>query len=143
MEYIIPRKLIDGNINLGSVYLELLNVLSWKNNRNSIKHLTNLILQEQINSITTGLILPKQLQIQFFKFYFKDWLFLKISTKLHTENLQFHDLMFLRKFDACFDPPNLCRFLSEYSIPERLFWVNKTYFLISPECLHILFNKWK
>ena len=127
MEYIIPRKLIDWNINLGSVYLELLNVLSWKNNRNCIKHLRNQIFQKQINSITTGLILQKQLQIQFFKFYFKDWLFLKISAKRHIENLQFHDLMFLRKFDACFDPLNSCRFLSEYFIPERLFWVNKTF----------------
>ena len=32
MEYIISRKLIGWNINFGSVYLELLNVLSWKNN---------------------------------------------------------------------------------------------------------------
>ena len=46
--------------------------------------------------------------------------------------------MLLRKFDACFDPPSLCRFLSEYLILERLFWVNKTYFLIIPGCLYIL-----
>ena len=30
MEYIIPRKLIGWNINFVSVYLEFLNVLSWK-----------------------------------------------------------------------------------------------------------------
>ena len=30
MENIIPRKLIGWNINFVSVYLELLNVLSWK-----------------------------------------------------------------------------------------------------------------
>ena len=56
-----------------------------------------------------------------YKFYSKDWLFLKISTKFHVESLQFHDLMLLRKFDACFDPPSLCRFLSEHFVPERLF----------------------
>ena len=72
--------------------------------------LRNLIFQEHINSITTGIILPKQLQIHFFKFYSKDWLFIKISTNLHIESLQFHDLTLLRKFDACFNPPNLCRF---------------------------------
>ena len=76
----------------------------------------NQIFQGHISSIITGIILPKQLQIQFFKFYSKDWLFLKISTKLQIESLQFLDLMLLRKFDACFDPPNLCRFLSEYFI---------------------------
>ena len=74
-----------------------------------------------MNSITTGIILPKQLQIQFFKFYSKDWHFLKISTKLQIESLQFHDLMLLRKIDVCFGPPDLLRFLSEYFIPERLF----------------------
>ena len=46
----------------------------------------------------------------FFKFCSKDWLFLKISTKLQIESLQFHDLMLLRKFDVCFGPPNLFRF---------------------------------
>ena len=129
MEYIIPRKFIGWNINLGSVYLELLNVLSWKNNRKNIKHsLRNEIFQQHINSITTGIILPKQLQIRFLKFYSKNCISLKISTKLHIESLQFHNVMLLRKFDACFHHPNLCRFLSEYFKPERLFWVNKTYF---------------
>ena len=75
------------------------------------------ILQEHINSITTGIILPKQLEIQFFRFYSKCWFFLKVSTKLQIESLQF----LRRKFDACFDPPNLCRFLSKYFIPEKLF----------------------
>ena len=135
MEYIIPRKLIGWNINFGTVYLELLNVHSWKHNWKNIKHsLRNQIFQEHMNSITTGIILPKQLQIHFFKFYSKDWLFLKISTKLHIESLQYHGIMLLRKFDACFEPPNLGRFLLEYFIPERLFWVNKTH-----SC--ILFNK--
>ena len=129
MEYIIPRKFIGWNINLGSVYLELLNVLSWKNNRKNIKHsLRNEIFQQHINSITTGIILPKQLQIRFLKFYSKNCISLKISTKLHIESLQFHNVMLLRKFDACFDHHNLCRFLSEYFKPETLFWVNKTYF---------------
>ena len=113
-----------------------------KNNWKNIKHsLRNQIFQEHINSITTGIIPPKQLQIQFFKFYSKDWLFLKISTKLQIESLQFHDLMLLRKFDACFDTPNLCRFLSEYFIPGRLSWAKKTCFLISPGYLQVLFNK--
>ena len=67
-------------------------------------------MQEHINSIITGIILPKQLQIQFLKFCSKDWLFVKISTKLQIESLQFHDLMLLRKFDVCFGPPNLFRF---------------------------------
>ena len=134
MEYFIPRKLIGWNINFGTVYLELLNVHSWKNNWKNIKHsLRNQIFQEHMNSITTGIILPKQLQIHFFRFYSKDWFFLKISTKLHTESLQY-GIMLLRKFDACFEPPNLCRFLSEYFIPERLFWGNKTH-------SYILFNK--
>ena len=60
-----------------------------------------------INSVTTGIIIPKQLRIQFLKFHSKDWLFLKICTKLHIESLQFHDLMLLRKIDACYVPPNL------------------------------------
>ena len=142
MEYNILKKLLGWNINFCSVYLELLNVLFRKNNWKNIKHsLTNQIFLIHINSITTGIILPKQLQIQFFKFYSKDWLFLKISTKIHIESLQFLDLMLLRRFDACFDPPNLCRFLSEYFIPERLFWVKETYFLISPGYLYIPFNK--
>ena len=142
MEYIIPRKLIGWNINFGSVYLELLNVRSWKNNWKNIKYsLRNQIFQKHINSITTEIILPKQLQIQFFKFYSKDWLCLKISTKLHIESLQFHYLMHLRKFAACFCSLNLCRFLSEYFFPARLFWVNKTYFLTSPGYLYIIFNK--
>ena len=95
-----------------------------------------------MNSITTGIILPKQLQIHFFRFYSKDWFFLKISTKLHTESLQY-GIMLLRKFDACFEPPNLCRFLSEYFIPERLFEETKLtriYFLISKSNLIILDN---
>ena len=118
MEYIIPRKLFGSNINFGSVYLELLNVLSCKSNWKNIKHsLRNQIFQEHKNSITTGIILLKQLQIQFFILYSKGCLFLKISTKLQIESLQFHDLMLLRKFDARFDPPNLCRFLSKYFIP--------------------------
>ena len=108
---------------------------NWKNIKHSLR---NQIFQEYINSITTGIILPIQLQILFLKFYSKDWLFLKISTKLHIESLQFPDLMLLRKFDACFDPPNFWRFLSEYFIPERFFWVSKTYFLISPRYLYIL-----
>ena len=45
--------------------------------------------------------------------------------------------MLLRKFDACFDPPNFWTFLSEYFIPGRFFWVNKTYFFISPGYLYI------
>ena len=57
----------------------------------------------------------------FLKFCCKDWPFLKISIKLQIESLQFHDLMLLRRFDACFDSPNLCRFLLEYFIPVRLF----------------------
>ena len=69
-----------------------------------IKHsLSSQIFQEHINSIITGIILPKHLQIQFFKFYSKDWLFFKISDKLQIASSQFHDLMLLRKFDACFD----------------------------------------
>ena len=113
-----------------------------KNNWKNIKHsLRNQIFQEHKNSTVTGIILPKQLQNQFFKFHSKNWLFLKISTKLQIDSLQFHDLMLLRKFDACFDPPNLCRFLSEYFIPRRLFWVMKIYFLISPGYLCILFNR--
>ena len=140
MEYIIPRNFIGWNINFDSVYLELLNVLLWKNNWKNIKHsLRNQIFHEHSNSIRTGTILPKQLQIQFFKFCSKDWLFLKVSTKLRTESLQFLDLMLLRKLDACFDPSNLCRFLSEHFIQERPFWVNETYFLISPGYLYILF----
>ena len=92
MEYIISRKLIGLNINFSSVYLELLNVLSWKNNRKNIKYsLRNQIFQEHINSITTGIILTKHLQIQFIKFYSTDWLFLKISTKLHKESFHVHD----------------------------------------------------
>ena len=59
-----------------------------------IKHsLSSQIFQEHINSIITGIILPKQLQIQFFKFYSKDWLFFKISDKLQIDSSQFHDLM--------------------------------------------------
>ena len=50
-----------------------------KNIKYSLK---NLIFQEHINSIITGIILLKQLQIKFLKFYSKDWLFLKLSTKL-------------------------------------------------------------
>ena len=73
------------------------------------------------DSITTGMILSKELQIQFLKFCSKEWLFVKISTKLQIGSLQFHDLMLLRKCDACFDPPNLFNFFSEYFIPERLF----------------------
>ena len=55
----------------------------------------------------------------FFKFCSKDWLFLKISTKLQIESLQFHDLMLLRRFDACFDSPNLCRFYSSEALLSK------------------------
>ena len=107
MEYTIPRKLIDWNIKFGLVYLEFL-----KNNSKNIRNsLTNQIFQEHINSVTTGIILPKQLQGQLFKVYSKGCCFLKISTKLQIESLQFQDLMILRKFNACFDPSNFCRFL--------------------------------
>ena len=59
MEYIIPRKLIGWNINFGSIYLELLNALSWKDNWRNIKYsLMNQIFLEHINSISTGIILP-------------------------------------------------------------------------------------
>ena len=81
-----------------------------------------------MNSIIAGIILPKQLQIQIFKFYSKDWLFLKISTELQIENLQFHDLMLLRKFDVCFDPPNLYRFLSEYFYLREAFLSKEKFF---------------
>ena len=144
MEYIIPKKLIGWNINIASVYLEFLNVLSWKTWK-TIEKISNILLgirySKNINSIKSGIILPKQLQVQFLKFYPKDWFFLKISTKLQIEGLQFHDLMLLRKFDACFETPNLCRFLSEYFIPGRLSWAKKTCFLISPGSLQVLFNK--
>ena len=30
MEYVIPRKLIGLNVNFGSVYVQFLNVFSWK-----------------------------------------------------------------------------------------------------------------
>ena len=142
MEFIITRKFIDRNITFGSVHLEFFKCTFLKNKWQNIKHsFRNQIFQEHINSIITGIILPKQLQIQFLKFYSKDWFSLRISTKLQIESLQFHDLMLLRKLNAFFDPPNLCRFLSEYFIPERFFWVKKTYFLISPGYLYILFNK--
>ena len=142
MEYLVPRKLIGCNMNFGSAYLDFLNVLPWKAIEKNIKHsFRNQILQEHINSIITGIILPKQLQIQFLKFCFKESLFVKISTKRQIESLQFHDLMLLRKFDVWFGPPNLFRFFSEYFIPERLFSVGKTYFLISPGYLYVLLNK--
>ena len=65
MKYIIPRKLIGWNIIFGSVYLEFSNVLSWK----TIEKISNnQRFQEHINFIITGIILPKQHQIQFFKF---------------------------------------------------------------------------
>ena len=89
-----------------------------KNVKQSLK---NQIFQEEIYSIITGIILQKQLQIHFFQFYSKGWLFFKFSTNLKIERLQFHDLMLLRKFYACFELPNLSRFLLEYFIPERLF----------------------
>ena len=41
MEYIIPRKLIGWNINFGSVYLEFLNLLSWK----TIGKISNILLE--------------------------------------------------------------------------------------------------
>ena len=59
--------------------------------------------------------------IQFLKFYFKDWLFLEVFTKLQIDSSQLHDLMLLRKLDACFEPPHFCRSMSEYFFPERLF----------------------
>ena len=129
MEFIITRKFIDRNITFGSVHLEFFKCTFLKNKWQNIKHsFRNQIFQEHINSIITGIILPKQLQIKFFKIYSKDWLVLKISTKLQIESLEFHDLMLLRKFGACFNPPNLCRFLLEYFISGRLFWIKKTTF---------------
>ena len=111
-----------------------------KNNWKNIKHsLRNQIFQEHINSSRTGIILPKQLQIEFLKYYSKYCLFLKIATKLQIESLQFHDLLLLRKFDACFNPPNLCKPLLEYFIPEGQVWVKNTYFLTGSGYLHILF----
>ena len=59
--------------------------------------------------------------IQFLKFYFKDWLFLEVFTKLQIDSSQLHDLMLLRKLDACFDLPHFGRSLSEHIFPERLF----------------------
>ena len=88
MEHIIPKKLICWNINIASGYLEFLNVLSWKTWK-TIGKISNILLgirySRNINSIISGIILPKQLQIQFLKFCPKDWLFLKISTKLQIE----------------------------------------------------------
>ena len=76
MEYIIPRKLIGLNINFSSVYLEFLNVLSWKTiEKISIRYSGNK------KTIITGIIFPKELQIQFLKFYSRDWLFLKFSNE--------------------------------------------------------------
>ena len=40
MDYIIPRKLISWNINFDSVYLEFLNLLSWK----AIEKISNILL---------------------------------------------------------------------------------------------------
>ena len=137
MEYIIPRKLSGLNINFSWVYLELLNVLSCKNNRKNIKYsLRNQIFQEHINSITTGIILTKQLQIQFIKFIPQTGSFLRFLLNF-TKRAYIFMIFMIRKFDACFDPPNLCRSVSEYFIKERLFWVSKT----SPGHLYTRFHK--
>ena len=129
IEYIIPKKLIGWNMNFGFSLFRVFKCTFLKNNWKKIKDsLRYQIFQEHMNSIKAGIILPKQLQIQIFKFYSKDWLFLKISTELQIQNLQFHDLMLLRKFDVCFDPPNLCRFLSEYFYLREAFLSKEKFF---------------
>ena len=93
MEYIIPRKLIGWNIKLWFSLFRVKTCTFLRNNWENIKHsLSKQIFQEHINSIITGLILPKQLQIQLFKFYSKDWLFLKISTKIFLRKINYANL---------------------------------------------------
>ena len=102
IEFIIRRKLIDWNINFSSVYLELLNVLSWKK---QLKKYQTFSKESDIpGTYKFYYNCDNSSETAFFKFYSKDWVFLKISTKLQIESFQFHDLMLLRKFDACFDP---------------------------------------